>query len=588
MSSKDVILRWARNHTDNMPGCNVQNFSQSWADGFAMAALFYSLAPEQWRGDKPFEIGVKEMSRDERLIWAFKAANNVGIESFMEAEDVDSKRPDDKSMLLFLTQVYKFFNGKGSGCGSTTSSGMGMSIDQLVKESEAKRKGSSSPMHKSPVQRPPPKEENVSKVTLTLKTATLKRLIQQRDEGQISEKEFQNQREALIRELPELANVEFENSPQKESKPMSSPTPKQTLNIPKKEESITINQDVMDQFNRMNLSKSPVRSGSVADKWMSQVTQSSEDQKYGLRKSPASSPTTISPVQSRYNPNSSTLSSPTTNTTRLSPTTSKRDDSSWMKRAQPEEKPSPVKIEYTTPKKEEYIPPVKKVEPKEAKKPPLKKEPIKTQPAPVKSIPKIRYESDEDDYVTPVKKEPVQVYKQTYVDLDSDLTPQNEDGDGSLISEISEKMYLGNRTVVSDANLLNAHRITHLIQLRSRDELPFEDEFTKTEFGRFTNRSWVVRDDPDFELFDLFDIFNNYIVRIQQKSARNKILIYDTNGTILAPTLMAAYLIREKKMDWKTALNTVKAKSKIPTRVHKSFQEQLDDYEYDLKENPDI
>lgn len=189
------------------------------------------------------------MSREERLKWAFQAASNSGIDNFMEAEDVDPRRPDDKSILLFLTQIYKHFGKRGAPRGGNVSSA---SIDELIAMSEAKRKGvpSSDVRDNKPVnaktssraalrrmsrqasEQPPttrisstpnytPTEGGVSKVTFMLKSASLKKIMQQRELGQITEQQYQEQREALIKEVPQLADVVFAPSPTSAAKVVS-------------------------------------------------------------------------------------------------------------------------------------------------------------------------------------------------------------------------------------------------------------------------------------------------------------------------------------------------------------------------------
>jgi hypothetical protein len=233
---------------------------------------------------------------------------------------------------------------------------------------------------------------------------------------------------------------------------------------------------------------------------------------------------------------------------------------------EPVAKPEPVKVYTPEPK---YTPPPRE-EPKYTS--PPREQPVYTPPP------------REEPKYTPPPRSPSPDYKPPRERFVPPEISQEDDEDGSTIVEISDRISIGSRYDVAKYAVLNKRRITHLIQLRTRDELKFEDEFTRTEYGRFTNRSWIVKDESSFEIFDLFDIFINYIMRILNASARNRVLIWDASGTCLSPTLMTAYLLREKEMHLDEAIDIVKKGSKNNVRINKGFMEQLEDYDLDLED----
>ncbi|KAL0489245.1 hypothetical protein AKO1_013773 [Acrasis kona] len=1068
--SKNIIVSWVRRHTDDMPGCSVENLSSSFADGYVFAALFYSLSPEFWTDKRDFVSGVQEMSRDERLKWAFDTAGKAGIESFMAAEDVDSRRPDDKSILLFLTQVYKHY-GKNGGVNQGLENKpvkdvSSSSIDDLLKAAVAPKKTSdraamrklsrlaseqpkySTAKHSdsptttttisSTPNYTPPATGGISKVTFMLKSATLKKLMQQREIGLISEEEYQSSRAAMIAEVPELADIVFatpspttstpspkqapargnvvvqmqrsQTSPSSPSSPIqrtqsvatrwkpptkteeevskpitsspsgsvksrwsstetstsspvSSPPPQvraQSIQL----EGSTIKSDVRSKWEQQAAAlkestpppRQPIqRTTSVAARWnpqgsttttpsptrkasvkkqlleqqprkqsvkkdISQAVKQSEvvaDKKEQSKKEeseeeseeetdeseeeeseeeeseeeeeesdeeeeeeevPAKSvaavksPTLITsetipsqpkptqqpitfttqekeppqqkpfvveqfevnnvevtkptpsieiktqpPVQEQpqstftyqkmdqpsspspsitpqkesipssstttYQPPTSTnitttdnKSSPTTKPTlsrgtsvaqRWSPSTSSDQKltrkqsgsfdhrtvsnvkSKWEQPTPPSQnspstsspitksnvgsvanrwKPTTteqveIKQKQSSPllnqsiKKQDSIPKLQQSqkekqeesdseseeeeeeeeteseeeseeseeeeseeEEEEAKStlPPVTTCSVPSEPTKIATIqqqPKQETQiqsvviaeqkpieevastiapttqvvtaskparkvsifeqlgitptiSEDDELLsdfknqesapihvtkqeekqvvppkvitaTPIKSESTNVQIQSKLDQKSQSNPNGTEQlvkvntttmvpessfDSSLASEIVDRMYVGNKQVVSDPTLLNKHRITHLVQLRTIDDLPFEDEFTRTEFGRFTNRSWLVKDSSDFEIFDLFDIAINYIKKILKMSMRNRIMIFDNYGKSLTPCIMIAYLLRECEMDYESALELVRTKSKIPLKLNSGFVEQLEDYDLDLQD----
>lgn len=111
LSARDALLLWCKKKTKDYNGVEVTNFHTSWKDGLGFCALihkhkpglldFHSLDPSDHAGN---------------LEKAFQVAEDLGIPRFLDVEDiVESDRPDEKSMVTYLTQWYKYFSAGDKG-----------------------------------------------------------------------------------------------------------------------------------------------------------------------------------------------------------------------------------------------------------------------------------------------------------------------------------------------------------------------------------------------------------------------------------------------------------------------------------------
>ncbi|XP_067947669.1 dystrophin-like [Watersipora subatra] len=101
-SVEKMLLAWCRSSTQGYPNVNIQNFTSSWSDGFAFNALMHSHRPELFDYDEL--VAVNDV--DYTLIHAFQVADsNFQIAKLLEPKDME--RPDKKSVLLYVTCLYK-------------------------------------------------------------------------------------------------------------------------------------------------------------------------------------------------------------------------------------------------------------------------------------------------------------------------------------------------------------------------------------------------------------------------------------------------------------------------------------------------
>ncbi|CAB3407856.1 unnamed protein product [Caenorhabditis bovis] len=103
-SARDALLQWARKVTSGYPRVNVTNFSSSWRDGLAFNAILHRYRPNiiDWN-----KISSDSVSNRERLDNAFAAAEKeFGVSRLLDAEDVDTNNPDEKSIITYVSSLY--------------------------------------------------------------------------------------------------------------------------------------------------------------------------------------------------------------------------------------------------------------------------------------------------------------------------------------------------------------------------------------------------------------------------------------------------------------------------------------------------
>ncbi|XP_050742582.1 spectrin beta chain, non-erythrocytic 5 isoform X4 [Drosophila biarmipes] len=106
-SAKDALLLWCQRKTHGYPGVNITDFTNSWRSGLGFNALIHSHRPDLFEYST---IVNSKNSNLENLNHAFDtAANELGIPSLLDAEDIDSARPDEKSILTYVASYYHTF-----------------------------------------------------------------------------------------------------------------------------------------------------------------------------------------------------------------------------------------------------------------------------------------------------------------------------------------------------------------------------------------------------------------------------------------------------------------------------------------------
>ncbi|KAJ2939554.1 hypothetical protein O0L34_g6386 [Tuta absoluta] len=104
-SAKDALLLWCQRKTSGYHGVHIHNFTDSWRSGLGFNALIHAHRPDLFRWS---EVPVTE--HVETLNHAFDVAHkNLGIPKLLDAEDVDTTRPDEKSVMTYVASYYHTF-----------------------------------------------------------------------------------------------------------------------------------------------------------------------------------------------------------------------------------------------------------------------------------------------------------------------------------------------------------------------------------------------------------------------------------------------------------------------------------------------
>ncbi|KAJ5073097.1 spectrin beta chain [Anaeramoeba ignava] len=102
---QDILLLWCGKQTQGYANVDVHDFTTSWKDGLAFAAIIHRYSPSSIDFDSLDPKNIKE-----NLEIAFQAAKKIGIEQLLESDDLMIKNPDPKSIMIYLTEIFHHFN----------------------------------------------------------------------------------------------------------------------------------------------------------------------------------------------------------------------------------------------------------------------------------------------------------------------------------------------------------------------------------------------------------------------------------------------------------------------------------------------
>ncbi|KAH3823706.1 uncharacterized protein LOC127830990 isoform X2 [Dreissena polymorpha] len=104
-SAANALLLWCQRKTAEYHGVQVTNFTNSWSNGLAFNALIHAHRPDL--------VDFKKLVAADHvgnLNNAFNVAvNELGIPNILDAEDVDTASPDEKTIMTYVASYYHYF-----------------------------------------------------------------------------------------------------------------------------------------------------------------------------------------------------------------------------------------------------------------------------------------------------------------------------------------------------------------------------------------------------------------------------------------------------------------------------------------------
>ncbi|CAF0722936.1 unnamed protein product [Didymodactylos carnosus] len=125
LSYRNMLLIWARKQCEHYPGIKIDDFSKSWRDGRAFLAILHRKNPQLVNMEQAYRS-----SNHTNLQIAFDTAQqHYGIAKLIDPEDVDNDNPDEKSIFLYISHLYKI-------CPSIPEHPFQQNYDQISLESQ--------------------------------------------------------------------------------------------------------------------------------------------------------------------------------------------------------------------------------------------------------------------------------------------------------------------------------------------------------------------------------------------------------------------------------------------------------------------
>jgi protein-tyrosine phosphatase len=131
-------------------------------------------------------------------------------------------------------------------------------------------------------------------------------------------------------------------------------------------------------------------------------------------------------------------------------------------------------------------------------------------------------------------------------------------------THIIDNIYIGSAHNAANKNLLDRLQIKYVINVTAEITNYFEDEI---EYANYT-----ICDDNKQSIFNYLDESYTKIKQFQRKN-NGFILIHCFMGASRSATILAHYLIKEKKMDVKGAYDFLKNKRNLVNPTHKFYKE---------------
>jgi len=108
LSAKEALLLWCQRKTKGYENVKVDNFSNSWRDGLALCALIHKHRPDLLDFNS-----LDKSDHKKNLQLAFDVAEqHLGISPLLDVEDLDVDRPDERSVMTYISEFYHKFTSQ--------------------------------------------------------------------------------------------------------------------------------------------------------------------------------------------------------------------------------------------------------------------------------------------------------------------------------------------------------------------------------------------------------------------------------------------------------------------------------------------
>ena len=103
-TARDALLIWCKKNTAEYDDINITNFTTSWSSGLGFCGLIHHFRP-----DVLDYYGRDRSDHTQNCIAAFDACRTLGINVYLDPEDLVGVTPDDKSVVLQVLQFFHYF-----------------------------------------------------------------------------------------------------------------------------------------------------------------------------------------------------------------------------------------------------------------------------------------------------------------------------------------------------------------------------------------------------------------------------------------------------------------------------------------------
>ncbi|TRY62989.1 hypothetical protein TCAL_00890 [Tigriopus californicus] len=105
-SAREALLLWCQRNTRGYRDCEIKDFSSSWRNGMGFCALIHNQDPSLLDYNT-----LQHHDHLRNMEMAFEINDkHFNIAKLLDPEDVDTKKPDDKSIMTYIASVYHKFS----------------------------------------------------------------------------------------------------------------------------------------------------------------------------------------------------------------------------------------------------------------------------------------------------------------------------------------------------------------------------------------------------------------------------------------------------------------------------------------------